>query len=98
MKWQNALGCQVLYQEVMDQIEVVDNYKSSRRTKFVEIMSFAVFPMLLILQMLSSGLIKTKTIGPADEFNWLVTLTIIILVSLGFVVGYCLLNLWNKKK
>ncbi len=80
-RWQIVFENEKLYQEVIHQIETVDEYNHALKTKTYENLSIFVFPLLLIMQILSSGLIKTKTIGPDGGIDWWYTVTGILLVS-----------------
>lgn len=97
-KWQAVLECKSLYEEVLMQIEAVDSYRTSSRTKFVEIISFIFFPILFITQILGCEVLQIKPIGPEDGYSWKFLALSTILTSCTFFGLYVLLKLWEAKK
>lgn len=81
-RWQSVFECEKLYEEVLQQIESVDEYKNSRKSQLYENLSIIVFPLLLILEIIGSGLFKIKAIGPEEGFDWWITSGFIVVFSI----------------
>lgn len=88
MKWQKEFESERLFDEVFRQIEAVDDFKESRKTKRYEWLSIIVFPVLIVMQILSAGLIITKPLGPETGIEGWITLLIslILIVFVSFFI------------
>lgn len=83
-RWETVFECKNLYDEILEQVESVDEYNHAKTSRMFEIISIVAFPILFVAQFLSSGLIKTKTIGPVEGFDWWYTV-LFTLVSMGIL-------------
>lgn len=94
-RWQYVFECEKLYQEALEQIESVDEYRQARNSKLFEILSIVVFPLVFVMEILGSGLLKTKTIGPDSGIAWWYTLIIMGVTSL---LTYAIFFIRNRLK